>query len=149
MLDGAANLGAFLVREQALNEDLKLVARKCSEARQAGVQVLQLCFAHPVQVDAMSAFVSARPLQPARENFGGTWIGEGALSEPTLDLGIGRRSAVTAAYTVSPSEWRCEGAPRPRLLYATPPVASPASSTRPARGRNLARAGIWRTLSRC
>jgi hypothetical protein len=66
--------GVFLVCEQARDELLKLVARKCCEAHQTRVQALQLRFAHRVKVDAMKALVTARPLQPAQENLGGTGI---------------------------------------------------------------------------
>jgi hypothetical protein len=49
----------------------------------------------------MNAFVSARPLQPAEENFGGSRVCERTLSETFLDVRVGRGLAVTT---------RCAGA---------------------------------------
>jgi hypothetical protein len=71
--------GAFVVCEQTLNQDLQLSLGKRRDFHEAGIERLQLCFAHCVWIDAMNTLVSARPLQPTEENFGGTGIRDGAF----------------------------------------------------------------------
>jgi len=76
----AFGLGVLLVCDQAQNQGLQLITRQRRDLHQAGIERLQLCFAHCVWIDAMNTLVSARPLQPTEENLGGTGIRDGAFS---------------------------------------------------------------------
>jgi hypothetical protein len=76
----ASNVSLILLPEQALNQRLQLVGRERRDPYQARIEALQLRFAHRFEVDAMNALVSARPLQPAQENLGGTRVRDCACS---------------------------------------------------------------------
>jgi hypothetical protein len=81
--------------EQALNEGLQLLGWQRRDPHEPGVQTLKLRFAHRVEVDAMHALVSARPLQPTEKNLGCARVGDRPLTQTALDFGITRRLTVT------------------------------------------------------
>jgi hypothetical protein len=54
------------------------------------VQPLELAFRHRVEVDAPNALLDTGAVQPTEQDLGGPRIGDGALAQTTLDLGVGR-----------------------------------------------------------
>jgi hypothetical protein len=92
-------LTVFVVGEKALNEGSKLVARKCCEAHQAGVQTLQLRLAHRVEINAGRFVNGPRPLKPPQQDLGSARVCDRGFSQPTLDIAVGRRRTVTTVFT--------------------------------------------------
>jgi hypothetical protein len=81
---------------QAPNGRSTFPVRQRCKLQQACVQALELAFRHRVEVDTTNALLGARALQPPKEDLGGTGIGNCALAQTTLDLGVARDRAVSA-----------------------------------------------------
>src|SRR5436190_15603779 len=65
---------------------LEAPLRQRCKLQQARVQPLQLAFRHRVEVDPTNPLLGTRALQPTEENLSSTGIGNGTLTQTTLDL---------------------------------------------------------------
>jgi hypothetical protein len=76
---------------------LQLFVSQGRKLQEAGVQPLELAFAHGVEVDASNALLGTRALQPTEEDLGGTGIGDCALSQTSSISAADRCGAPLAA----------------------------------------------------
>jgi tetratricopeptide (TPR) repeat protein len=69
------------------------------ETHETGVQPLELAFRHRVEVDAPNSLVGTGALQPAKQDFGSTRVGDSALPQAPFDLRVRRRLTLFACCT--------------------------------------------------
>ena len=82
----APELGVYLIGKHARQQSVKVLVRQGRKPKQAGVQPLELAFRHRVEVEPPNALLSARALQPTKENLGRTRIADSALPQTTFDF---------------------------------------------------------------